>query len=248
MGFIVKAVCTLKDRAYLYFCTELVTGGELYDVMRALGLLTTYQAQFYTGSLLLALNSLHIRKIVYRDLKPENVLIDSVGYIKLIDFGCSVKLRGLTFTLVGTPHYMAPEVILGDGYDTTCDIWTLGVCLFEFLCGPLPYGESKTDPYSIFIEILTEHLKIPVHVKSSSAELLRQLLLRSSEQRPKYSAVRVHRFFSQFSFDRLLHKSLPAPFVPEPAQLLTPTDFESAGFFEQDEEDTQTDNGWDQAF
>lgn len=90
--FIVHLVKTFRDRKFLYFLTELVTGGELYDAIRELDLLTREQAQFYLGSLTLAIDYLHEKNIAYRDLKPENVLLDSQGYIKLIDFGCAKKL------------------------------------------------------------------------------------------------------------------------------------------------------------
>ena len=90
--FIVHLVKTFKDDKYLYFLTELITGGELYDAIRELDLLDRGQSQFYMGSIAIAIEYLHERGIAYRDLKPENILLDSQGYIKLIDFGCARKL------------------------------------------------------------------------------------------------------------------------------------------------------------
>ncbi len=151
-------VKTFRDGAYLYFLTELITGGELYDAIREMDLLTRSQAQFYIASIAIAIEYLHERAIAYRDLKPENILLDSQGYIKLIDFGCARKLgdTGRTYTLIGTPHYMAPEVILGRGYNQTADIWSVGVCCYEFMCGPLPFGYDATeDQLHTFKEILT---------------------------------------------------------------------------------------------
>ena len=114
-------VKTFRDGGYLYFLTELITGGELYDAIREMDLLARPQAQFYIASITIAIEYLHERSIAYRDLKPENILLDSQGYIKLIDFGCARKLgdTGRTYTLIGTPHYMAPEVFLGRGYNQT---------------------------------------------------------------------------------------------------------------------------------
>ena len=91
--FIIKLVRTFKDANFLYFLTELSTGGELYEAIRSLGLLNRAQGQFYMASIIVAMEYLHEKKVVYRDLKPENILLDSQGYIKLIDFGRSLGLR-----------------------------------------------------------------------------------------------------------------------------------------------------------
>ena len=97
------------------------------------------------------LEYLHERRIIFRDLKPENVMIDHEGYPKLIDFGTSKILDApRTVTIVGTPHYMAPEMITGKGYSYNVDYWSLGVMLYEFLCGILPYGDSIRDPYKVY--------------------------------------------------------------------------------------------------
>jgi len=218
--FIIKVVRTFKDNSHLYFLTELVAGGELYEVIRAIGLLSRPQAQFYVGSLMLAIESLHERRIAYRDLKPENVLVDSQGFTKLIDFGCAVKLKGSSCTMVGTPHYMAPEVILGTGYRTTCDVWSMGVCLFEFMCGPLPFGNILDDPMQVFREILVAKLVIPPAMKDDPGKsLIRRLLRRPLEFRigcgkSAWKAVRRHSFFHGFSFDALLSRKLEPPFLP----------------------------------
>lgn len=88
---------------------------------------------------------LHIRNIIYRDLKPENVMVEADGYLRLIDMGTAKQLKQnsgfRTFTIIGTPHYMAPEVMQGKGYSFSVDIWSLGVLLYEFFCGHLPFGE-----------------------------------------------------------------------------------------------------------
>ncbi|CAD7963299.1 unnamed protein product [Amoebophrya sp. A25] len=222
--FIVHLVKTFRDSKFLYFLTELVTGGELYDAIRELDLLSRTQAQFYLGSICLAVDYLHEKNIAYRDLKPENVLLDSQGYIKLIDFGCARKLgeSGKTFTLIGTPHYMAPEIVLGRGYCQSVDIWSMGVCLYEFLCGPLPFGnDAGDDQLIVFKEILTGRLHFPDYVEDVEAmDLIKRLLCRTPELRIGCSLrgiwdIREHAFFSGFSFDLLLGRQLPAPLVPQ---------------------------------
>lgn len=111
--------------------------------------------------MLIVLQYLHERDIIYRDMKPENVMIDTYGYIKMIDFGTATDIKGRTYTLVGTPHYLAPEVIVGKGYTKNADLWSLGICLYELLCGRVPFAEDEDDPYSIYEEILEMHFEYP---------------------------------------------------------------------------------------
>lgn len=218
--FIIKLVRTFRDKSYLYFLTELITGGELYDAIRKLGLLSRSQSQFYLASIIVAIEYLHERNIAYRDLKPENIMLDSQGYIKLIDFGCAKKMQGRCYTFVGTPHYMAPEVILGKGYSSTADIWALGVCLFEFMCGPLPFGNDAEDQLEIFRDILTGKLVFPHYVSDQDAiNLMKRLLCRLPEVRigcsiNGYKDIKEHAFFRDFDWDKLLGRGLTPPLVP----------------------------------
>jgi len=220
--FIIHLVRTFKDDRFLYFLTELVTGGELYDAIRRLGILSEAHSQFYFASMGLAIDYLHERTIVYRDLKPENVLLDHQGYIKLIDFGCARKLGGeKSYTLVGTPHYMAPEVILGKGYSHSADIWSLGVCLYEFICGPLPFGNDADQQLAVFKDILTGKLAFPNYVTSRTAmDLMKRLLSRLPENRigcslAGFTEIRKCRYFQNFSWDKLQGRELTPPLVPQ---------------------------------
>ena len=119
---IIKLVKTFKDENRLYFLMEFVQGIDLFDALRDLGLLNNENSKFYISCVLLIFEHLHERSIIYRDLKPENIMIDSEGYPKLIDFGTAKILKQRTYTMVGTPHYMCPEVIKGIGYGLTADI------------------------------------------------------------------------------------------------------------------------------
>jgi len=203
--------------------------------------------------------------IIHCDLKPENVLIDACGYIKLIDFGCAVKLRGIVFTLIGTPHYMAPEVIMGDGYGLSCDVWSLGVCLHEFLYGPVPFGNSTQDPHPIFIETLTANLIFPPHVDPPSVAIVKGLLQRRVERRlgcsgcssVNWEAVKTHPFFYDFSFEKLWSKSLEAPYVPKTETFVGDTSLDelSDSALSSDHSDDRDrpeedcdDDGWDKVF
>ena len=111
------------------------------------GLLSVSESRFYTACLVLILEHLHENKVVYRDLKPENVVIDTDGYPKLIDFGTTKILKGRTYTTIGTPYYMAPEVIVGAGHSFEADWWSLGVMVYEFVFGTVPFGRHTDDPH-----------------------------------------------------------------------------------------------------
>ena len=154
--FIVKLVKTLKDKNYIYYLMDYLKGKELFYVIRDIGILNKIQAQFYIGSIMLAVQYLHERKILFRDIKPENIIVLENGYIKLIDFGTAKELKDKTKSIIGTPQYMAPEVILGDLYSFEIDYWSIGVCLYEFCCGILPFGENEDDPTNIYMSVLNE--------------------------------------------------------------------------------------------
>ena len=119
--FIMKLVRTFKDEYRIYFLLEFINGMDLFDVIRELGLVSDIDSKFYAACLVTILEHLHERDIIYRDLKPENIVVDQQGYLKLIDFGTCKIFKGRTFTIVGTPHYMAPEVIIGHGYNHSVD-------------------------------------------------------------------------------------------------------------------------------
>jgi len=150
--FIVYLVKTFETMNHVCMLTEYIAGGELHAAIRTIPtVLSQEQAMFYTGSILLMLEVLQDRKVVYRDLKPENIMLDASGYLKLIDFGTAKRLttaRPKTFTQVGTPHYMAPEVMRGKGYACEVDIWALGVILYELVVGYLPFGINDLETFT----------------------------------------------------------------------------------------------------
>jgi cGMP-dependent protein kinase len=154
--FIVKLVKTLKDDKNIYYLMDYLKGKELFDIIRDIGILTKFQAQFFIGSIILAVQYLHGRKIIFRDIKPENIMVLENGYIKLIDFGTAKEIEDKTKTIIGTAQYMAPEVILGELYSFEIDFWSIGICLYEFCCGKLPFGENEEDPTNIYASVLNE--------------------------------------------------------------------------------------------
>ena len=154
--FIVKLVKTMKDKNYVYFLMDYIKGKELFDVIRDIGLLNKFQTQFYGASIMLAVQYLHERKFIYRDIKPENIMVLGNGFIKLIDFGTAKAINDKTKTIIGTPHYMAPEVILGEGYSFKVDFWSIAICMYEFMCGGVPFGENHEEAMDVYLAIINE--------------------------------------------------------------------------------------------
>jgi cGMP-dependent protein kinase len=154
--FIVKLVKTMKDKNYVYFLMDYIKGKELFDVIRDIGLLNKFQTQFYGASIMLAVQYLHERKFIYRDIKPENIMVLGNGFIKLIDFGTAKSIKDKTKTIIGTPHYMAPEVILGEGYTFKVDFWSIAICMYEFMCGGVPFGENHEEAMDVYLSIINE--------------------------------------------------------------------------------------------
>ena len=154
--FIVKLVKTLKDDKFIYFLMDFIKGKELFTVIRDIGLLNKTQTLFYGASIMLAVRYLHQRKFVYRDIKPENVMVLDNGYIKIIDFGTAKQIEDKTKTTLGTPHYMSPEMIVGKGYSFEVDYWAIAICMYEFICGEVPFGDDLEDTMEIYLAVKNE--------------------------------------------------------------------------------------------
>lgn len=143
--FILKLYATFKDPFNIYLLLELVHGGELFSLMRKLKKKT--DARFYAASILLGLEYLHNKRIIYRDIKPENILLDKKGFVKIVDFGFAKRVKSKTFTMCGTPEYMAPEIFSRRGYNKAVDFWALGICFFEMCHGYTPFRDDKNDDH-----------------------------------------------------------------------------------------------------
>ena len=128
-------MCTFQDPKHVYLLEEYVIGGELFSHLRRAGRFSNEMTKFYTAEITLALEYLHNLQIVYRDLKPENLLLDHNGHIKIADFGFAKIVQDRTWTLCGTPEYLAPEIIQSKGHTKAVDWWALGILVFEMLAG-----------------------------------------------------------------------------------------------------------------
>ena len=128
--FIVKMVKSMKNQFYCFFLIEHVNGKNLDEYLSTrLVKKNIPETQFYCGSMLLMLEYLQKKYIAHRDIKPANIMIDSNGYLKMIDFGTAKVLTDYTSTVIGTPHYIAPEILQGKGYSLSCDFWSVGITL-----------------------------------------------------------------------------------------------------------------------
>ncbi|CAF1303143.1 unnamed protein product [Rotaria magnacalcarata] len=154
---IAQLITSFKDNEYVYLAFEFLHGGDLYSLM-AYQKLTELQAKFYSAQIVLTLDYLHKCKVVFRDLKPENIVLTQRGYIKLIDLGLAKIIRGYSKTFCGTPHYIAPEIIMHQPYTVSPDYWTLGIVIHELVTGDAPFdrtyriGSNTNDSESIEYE------------------------------------------------------------------------------------------------
>ena len=214
--FIAKTIKYIKGEIYLYYIMEYVRGKELFDVMRDINLLNKKQTQFYSSSTLEVINYLHSHKIIYRDLKPENIMVLENGYIKFFDFGTVKEVNNnnnRTKTFIGTISYMAPEIFTGQGYSFPIDIWALGIMMYEFLCGKLPFGEDIEDPAEFYNTMINEKLTFPNFIHDEAfKDLISKLLIKDPNKRLcQYSKIRNHAFFKDFDWDKLISLTMPAP-------------------------------------
>ena len=145
--FIARCYHVMEDERGKYFLMEALCGGELCELLYHETQFNEEWSMFYSASVLSAFALIHERKVAYRDLKPENLVLDTAGYVKIVDFGLAkVISQGQTYTFCGTPDYLAPEVILNEGYDWAVDYWGLGVLIYEMMAGVAPfYAESPME-------------------------------------------------------------------------------------------------------
>ena len=215
--FIVKLVKTLKDENYVYFLMEYVNGKDLYDIIRKIGILDKRETQFYAASMMLTIDYLHKNNFIYRDIKPENVMVCENGFIKLIDFGTAKQVTDRNFTVTGTPHYMAPEIINGEGYSFQVDIWSIGICIYEFFCGYVPFGSNTDDPMEIYNSVLKDQLKFPSNCKDITFKrLMIEMLSKSPFTRLcKFQKIKNHVFFSDFDWEGLYSLTIKPAEIPK---------------------------------
>jgi len=219
--FIIGLFGSFQDESYLYLLLELVLGGELWSYLNENGPVGIDGARFYGGMVQAALEYLHDHEIVYRDLKPENLLIDRNGFIKVCDFGfAKVVFPGdRTWTLCGTPEYLAPEIILRKGTTSSADWWSFGILVVELITGSTPFVSD--DDFSVFKKIVKAEVDWNQFRLPPIAKALVELLLvkdpsmrLGSRESGGAHKIRSENFFKPLDFEKLQKRELSPPWVP----------------------------------
>lgn len=253
--FIVKLYRTFKDEKYLYMLMESCLGGELWTVLRDRRNFDEDTTRFYTACVIEAFSYLHSRHIIYRDLKPENMLLDEFGYVKLTDFGFAKRLYppgSKTWTFCGTPDYVSPEIILNRGHDYSCDYWSLGVLMFELLTGAPPFtSEEPMKTYNIILRGI-DAVDFPRNISQKAQNLIKKLCRDNLAERLGYQRGGIedivkHKWFDGFNWPGLRSRTLPAPYVPKIASATDTSNFDSYSP-DTSEVPADTSGDWDQEF
>lgn len=227
--FVVPLKFSFQSPEKLYLVLSFINGGELFYHLQKSGKFSMDRSRFYIAELLSALESLHELNVIYRDLKPENILIDYQGHIALCDFGlCKLNMSNddKTNTFCGTPEYLAPELLLNQGYTRSVDWWTLGTLLYEMLTGLPPFYDD--DVPTMYKKILQNPLKFPPFLEGTDAQdLLVKLLQKDPSKRlDDAQQIKSHAFFKNIDWKKLLDKGYQPPFKPTVSGFLDTSNFD----------------------
>lgn len=230
--YLTKLYCTFQNEEFLFFLMEFLNGGDLMFHIVESKKFSEDRARFYAAEILCGLKFLHTEGIIYRDLKLDNVLLDSRGHCKISDFGMCKKIPkdGKTHTFCGTPDYIAPEILQGHYYNFSVDYWSFGVLLYEMLTGYSPFhGEDEEE---LFKSIQYNDVPYPNNISESSISCVKMLLERDPLKRlgmksSPYGRIRKHPFFIKIDWQRLKNRQVEPPFVPTCKSPLDVSNFDS---------------------
>eukprot|EP01121_Diplochlamys_sp_Union-15-3_P009082 TRINITY_DN2450_c0_g2_i3.p1 TRINITY_DN2450_c0_g2~~TRINITY_DN2450_c0_g2_i3.p1 ORF type:complete len:421 (-),score=96.71 TRINITY_DN2450_c0_g2_i3:80-1342(-) len=214
--FIVKLHYAFQTKDKLYMVLDYINGGELFFHLKKEGKFNVDRVRLYAAEIASAMAHLHSLGIVYRDLKPENILLDKDGHVVITDFGLSKIIpkdsKEGTHTFCGTPEYLAPEVLCGQGHSHAVDWWSLGTLIFEMLTGLPPFYSKNINV--MYQKILSAQLAFPSYVDDDAKSLLEGLLERDVNKRFRAEQVRVHPFFKDIEWEKLYKREIEAPWKP----------------------------------
>ena len=227
--FIVNMAASFQDTCYIYMVMECVIGGEFFSHLKNARRFNSRTASFFAAQVVLIFEHLHSKDIIYRDLKPENLLLDKNGFLKITDFGFAKIVSFKTYTLCGTPEYIAPEVLLNMGHGKGVDWWTLGILIYEMLSGDPPFVNE--DPVGIYKKILACKVKFSRNYDDYAKSLTKKLL--TADLTKRYgcmkrgaSDVKNCRWFADMNWEALLKKQMDAPIKPELSSKTDTSNFE----------------------
>jgi len=215
--FIINILCAFQDNTNIYIATDFSCGGELFSFLRAQRYFTNDIAKFYAAEVIVVFEYLHSKDIIYRDLKPENILLDETGHIRLIDFGFAKHVTDVTYTLCGTPDYLAPEIIQSKPYSQAVDWYALGVLIYEMLAGYPPF--YKEDHVELYEQILEGKYSFPAHINHSARDLIRKLLQpdlskRYGNLKGGVEDIKNHKWFAGVNWKHVENKLIIPPYIP----------------------------------
>jgi serine/threonine protein kinase len=207
------------NTSYIYLAYELANGGDLFSYLRRVGHFETDQVKFYGSQVILMLEYLHHNNVIHRDIKPENLLLDKNGYLKLTGFDNAKICPERTYTICGTPEYMAPETILGKGHGKGVDWWAFGILLYELFTGITPFTEN--NPVMMMKSIINEKVHFPEMFEDEDAKsLIRHLLEKDITKRygvlrGGVNDIKLHKFFQSTDWRGLLSYKVKAQYTPK---------------------------------
>ncbi|CAD8085459.1 unnamed protein product [Paramecium sonneborni] len=215
--FLIEMSGYTQDERYLYFVLEYIQGGELFTYLRNAGTVQNEEAQFYSAQVVLMFEYLHTKNIVYRDLKPENLLVQGDGYLKMTDFGFAKVVEDRTYTLCGTPEYLAPEILLNKGHNKPVDWWCLGIFIYEMLAGIDPFNDE--DPMAIYQKILKGKVKFPRNFDNEAKSLVKHLLEQDVTKRfgnlkNGVDDIKQHKWYETLNWKDIINKKIKAQYIP----------------------------------
>ncbi|XP_035242779.1 protein kinase C delta type-like isoform X1 [Anguilla anguilla] len=214
--FLTNLYSTFQTKEHLFFVMEYLNGGDLMFHIQNKERFDVPRSTFYAAEIICGLQFLHSKGIVYRDLKLDNVMLDSEGHIKIADFGMCKENIGQNFatTFCGTPDYIAPEILLGKPYTFSVDWWSFGVLVFEMLVGQSPFHGDDED--ELFQSIRTDTPRYPIWLTRESKDLLEKLFVREPNQRlGVVGNIRIHPFFKSINWPALERREMKPPFKPK---------------------------------
>lgn len=242
--FVISLDTYFQDKKNLYFVIEYINGGEMFTHIHRNKHFTYEVAKFFAAEVVMGFEYLHNLDIVYRDLKPENLLIDKDGHVRITDFGFAKRVSDRTWTLCGTPEYLAPEIILSKGYAHAVDWWALGVLIYEMRSGHAPFYDP--NQMEMYRKIIDGVMAFPPHFKDDEKEIIRSFLTgdltrRLGNLKGGVEDIKQQKYFKGFEFEKMYRLMVKSPYIPKVS-----SDGDASNFDKYEEEViTWTDTGVD---